>query len=114
MKPFVVFRAPNSVQWHYHPKGKRIFRIRLWVRLPFTSTPEINEIITRTPCIIADIKPFIDDHANELMDLLQCALYEHWAKFLLSITEATTEQEMDSFYDNFPQSDYGFECYVWR
>jgi hypothetical protein len=114
MKPFVVFRAPNTVKWSYRPQGKRIYKIRIWIKLPFATKPEVNELITKQPCTISEIKPIIDDNANELMDLLQCTLYEYWAKFLLSITDATTDQEMDNFVDNFPQSDYGFECYVWR
>ncbi len=114
MKPFVIFRAPNSIKWNYKPSGKRIYRARFWVKLPFTNTAEVNEIITKQPIAMTDLKPFLDENANELMDTLQCALYAHWAQFLLKIDDATTDEEIDEFFDNFPQSDYGFECYVWR
>lgn len=113
MKPFVVFRAPNTVRWNYQPSGRKRFRINIWVKLPFRDLPEVNEIITKKPITIAELKPTIDDHADELMDLLRNTLYEHWAAFLLSINDNTTDDEIDQFHDNFPQSDYGFECYVW-
>lgn len=112
--PFVVFRGPNFQKWNFRPTGKKRFRIVIWVKLPFSNKKEVNEITTKAPCTIAEIKPIIDANADELMDLLQCALYEYWAKFLLSIDDNTSDEEIDNFNDTFPESEYGFECYVWR
>lgn len=113
MKPFVIFRAPQTVRWHYQPRGRNRYRIHIWVKLPFRELPEVNEIITKKSHTISELMPIINANADELMDLLRNALYEHWANFLLSINDKTTDEEIDTFHDQFPESDYGFECYVW-
>ena len=114
MKPFVVFRAPGTQRWNSRPSGRKIYRIRIWVKLPFCAKPEVNDLITKQPCTISEIKLIIDANAVELMDLLANTLFEHWAKFLLSVNDKTTDEEIDRFHDSFPSADYGFECYVWR
>lgn len=113
MKPFVTLRAPNTVRWHYQPRGRNRYRINIWVKLPHSKLREVNEIITKQAHTISELMPIINNNADELMDLLRNTLYEHWAKFLLTINDQTTEEEIDIFHDTFPESDYGFECYVW-
>jgi len=114
MKPFLVFRAPEHVQWNFIPRGKKIFRVNMWVRRPLQKHAEVNDIRIKQPITIEQLKPILDMHANELMDIAQCDLYEHWARFLLSINDSTTDEDIDNFYDNSPALDYGYECFIWR
>ena len=113
MKPFVVFRAPDKQRWNYRPQGRKRYRIHAWVKLPITNEVVIQDIRTKEPATISDLMPLINNAVDEIMDQLRNELFEHWAKFLLSVSDSTTDEEIDQFHDNFPESDYGFECYVW-
>ena len=114
MLPFLTFRSPNKATWRVVPRGRKIFRVRIWVKRPFQTHPEENIFTVKEPITRDDLLPILEIHANEVMDILQCDLFEHWAKFLLSINDETTDQQIDDFYDNFPQPTYGYECYIWR
>ncbi len=113
MKPFLVFRGPQTVIWNYRPVGKKCFRINMWVHMPFRAEPDVNDIRIKESLTLAELKPIMDLYANEMMDLAQMDLYQHWAKFLLSITNETTDEQIDAFHDNFPPLKYGYECFVW-
>lgn len=113
MKPFVIFRAPNTQRWHARPRGKNRYKLHAWVKLPISNEKLSQEIITKQPATISDLMPIINNAVNELMDELRNELFEHWATFLLSVTDSTTDDEIDKFHDEFPLSDYGFECYLW-
>lgn len=113
MKTFVVFRAPNRQQWHARPRGKNRYRLHAWVKLPISNTKLVQDISIKKSATVTDLMPIINNAVNELMDELRNELFMHWATFLLSVTDATTDDEIDKFHDNFPLSDYGFECYVW-
>jgi hypothetical protein len=114
MKPFLAFRAPEHVHWRFIPRGKKYFRVNIWVKRPFQKHQEVNDFRIKEPITIEQLKPILELHANELMDIAQCDLYEHWARFLWSIDDSTTDEEIDAFYDNFPALDYGYECFIWR
>lgn len=113
MKPFLVFRAPNHHKWRFHPKGKKRFRFNAWVVLPYSKEKVTQEIITKDSIELADLLPMFNETVNAVMDELQCELYQHWATFLLSINNTTTDEEIDRFYDSVPDTDYGYEVYVW-
>lgn len=114
MLPFLTFRAPNKSHWRLVPNGRKIFRVHIWVKRPLQTAKESNIFTIKEPITREELLPILEMHANEVMDILQCDLFEHWAKFLLAIDDETTDQQIDDFYDNFPQSDYGYECYIWR
>jgi hypothetical protein len=113
MKPFVVFRAPESIRWNYRPHGKNRYRLNAWVKLPITGETLTQDIRTKEATTIRELMPLINRTVDELMDVLRDELFTHWATYLLSITDETTDEEIDKFHDEFPESDYGFECYVW-
>lgn len=113
MKPFFTFRAPNTQRWHAHPKGKKRYRIHAWVKLPISGTKLSHDVCPKQSVTVSDLMPIINNAVNELMDPLRNELFEHWAKFLLSINDETTDEDVDIFHDSFPESDYGIECYVW-
>lgn len=114
MLPFLTFRAPNKANWRLVPRGRKIFRVHIWVKRPFQTERESNTFTVKQPITREELLPILEMHANEVMDILQNDLFEHWATFLLSIDDSTTEQQIDDFYDSFPQPDYGYECYIWR
>lgn len=113
MKPFLVFRGPESAKWNYRPQGKNKYRVNMWVQRPFHQDKDVNDFRIKQPITLAELKPIMDIHANEMMDLAQADLYEHWAKFLIAVNDSTSEEEIDHFHDNFPTLKYGYECYVW-
>lgn len=113
MKPFYVFRAPDKQTWRYYPKGRKRYRVRLWVKLPISKELLQQDIRPKVACTVADLMEIINNSANELMDQLRNELFNQWALFLLSVTDKTTDEEIDTFYDNFPNSEYGIECYEW-
>jgi hypothetical protein len=113
MTPFFVFRAPNKKTQFYIPRGPKKFRIVAWIKLPYTSR-DSDEILVNEPVYLQDLFPVLEQTANELMDKAMNELFEHWAKFLLSVDDKTTDDEIDIFHDNFPKLDYGFECYIRR
>jgi hypothetical protein len=112
MHPFFIFRAPNTKKQLYIPRGKNSLRIIAWVKLPFTNTRDSDEIIVKEKIYLQDMLPILDETALELIDKAVNELYEHWATYLLNINETTSDTDIDSFYDNFPNLDYGFECYI--
>lgn len=112
MHPFFVFRAPNRKKQHYIPRGKNKLRIVAWVKLPYTDERDSDEIIVNEPVYLQDLWPVLNEVAMELMDKAVNELYEHWSRFLLNVTDETTDDDIDIFYDNFPKLDYGFECYI--
>lgn len=57
----------------------------MWVYLPLLSEPDATDIRSEESLFIAEVKPLMDLQENEMMDLAQMDLYQHWAKFLLSI-----------------------------
>ncbi|WP_039913119.1 hypothetical protein [Cellvibrio mixtus] len=114
MKPFLTFRAPDESHLLYTPKGRKKFKVRMWVKLPNRTETEENEIIVHDPIFLGDLKPILDDHANELIDILNAETFRIWAEFMHSINDSTTNEEIDNFCLNFPTSGYGFECYIWR
>lgn len=114
MKPFLTFRSPDTAKWVYYPKGRKKFKVRIWVLLPGRDEPDENEVIIYDPILLSELKAIMDDQANEIMDLAQCELYEHWARFLIAVDDQTTDEEIDEFNDNFPTISYGYECYTWR
>lgn len=114
MKPFLTFRAPEHVQWQFVPRGKNTYRINMWVRRPFQKHPEVNDIRIKNAIKLEQLKPILDQHANELMDIAIHDLYEHWATFLIGVNDSTSDDDIDTFYDNFPALDYGYECFIWR
>lgn len=109
--PFFIFRAPNIKKQYYIPRGPKKFRIVAWVKLPYIER-DVDEIIVDQPVYLQDLFPILEATANDLMDKAINELYEHWARFLLSVNDQTTDEEIDIFYNNFPKLDYGFECYV--
>ncbi len=113
MKPFLVFRGPDSVRWNYRPHGKNRYRVNMWIVRPFTTTPEVNDFRTKEPITLGQLKTIMDAQANDLMDLAQADLYEHWAKFLIAVNDCTSNEEIDHFFETFPTLKYGYECYVW-
>ena len=113
MKPFVVFRAPNSQRWNYRPSGRNRYRLNAWVKLPISGQLLKQELTTKKAATIDDLMPVINNMVDEMMDELRNELYEFWATFLLSVNDSTTDQEIDDFHDSIPPSNYGFECYVW-
>lgn len=113
MKPFVVFRAPDTVRWLKNPKGKHRYRFNAWVYLPFSKAKLVQEVTTKAPVTVTDLMPLLNEAVNVVMDELQCELYEYWATFLLSINDSTTEEQIDNYHDSVPESDYGFEAYIW-
>lgn len=114
MKPFLTFRAPEEVSWLYHPKGRKKFKVDIWVQLPNRKERDCNEIIVSEPCFLSELKPILDEAANELIDLLNAENWAIWAEFMHSINDSTTDEQIDHFCENFPTSDYGFECYTWK
>lgn len=114
MHPFFTFRAPNKKQQFYVPRGPQRFRIVAWVKLPFTNTRDADEILMDQPVMLQDLHPVLEKTALELMDKAINELYEHWATFLLSVNDHTSDEDIDNFYNNFPKLDYGFECYIRR
>lgn len=114
MLPFLIFRSPNKAQWRLVPRGRKYFRVHIWVKRPFQKARESNTFTIKEPITREQLLPILEMHANELMDILQCDLFEHWARFLLSVDDTTTEESIDEFFDNFPQPTYGYECYIWR
>ena len=114
MKPFLMFRAPDESHWLYMPKGRKKFRVNLWVKLPGKTDHEANEIIIHDPIFLHELKAIMDDHANELIDILNAENFRIWAEFMHTINDSTTNDEIDNFCLNFPTSDYGFECFIWR
>jgi hypothetical protein len=113
MKPFVIFRAPDKVRWAFRPVGKKRFRFEAWVMLPYSNAKVVQQITTKEALTITDLMPLLNEAVNVVMDELQCELYEYWSTFLLSITDNTTDEEIDHFHDSVPESKYGFEAYVW-
>lgn len=113
MHPFLIFRAPNKRKQHYVPRGKNRFRIVAWVKPPFTER-DTDEILVDEPVWLEELLPVLTDTANDLMDKAINELYEHWATFLLSVNDTTSDDDIDQFYDQFPKLDYGFECYIRR
>jgi len=102
------------VQWRFIPRGKKYFRVNIWIKRPFQKHQEVNDFRIKESITIEQLRPILEMHANELMDIAQCDLYEHWARFLLTVDDNTTDEEIDNFYDNFPTLDYGYECFIWR
>lgn len=113
MKPFLVFRGPETVIWNYRPHGRKKFRVNMWIKRPFHDKPDVNDIRIKEAVTVAELKPIMDLYANEMMDLAQMDLFEHWAKFLLAVNDETTDEQIDAFHDNFPALQYGYECFVW-
>lgn len=114
MHPFLCFRAPNKKTQFYIPRGKNKFRIRAWVKLPFTNERDEDDIRCETPIMLSELHPILERSALELMDKAVNELYEHWATFLLSVNDSTSDESIDKFYDDFPKLDYGFECFILR
>lgn len=114
MKPFLTFRAPDEIKMLYQPKGRKKFRVEIWVQLPNRAERDCNEIVVSEPCFLSEMKPILDEAANELIDLLNAENWAIWAEFMHSINDTTSDEDIDYFCENFPTSDYGFECYIWR
>lgn len=114
MTPFLTFRSPDTAKWVYQPKGRKKFKLRIWVLLPGRDEPDENEVIVHEPILLSEFTAIMHDQANEIIDLAQCELYQHWAAFLLNVDDSTSDEEIDQFYDNFPVIDYGYECFIWR
>lgn len=113
MKPFVVFRAPNSQRWSYQPRGRNRYRVHAWVKLPLSGQKLEQDLTTKQPATISELMPIINNIVDEMADELRNELFEAWATFLLSVSDDTTDDDIDRFHDAFPDADYGFECYVW-
>lgn len=100
-------------RWHFRPRGLKRYRVYMWVKLPISNTILSQDIRPSGSCTVKDLMPCITTGMDEIMDQLRNELFEHWATFLLSVGDSTTDEEIDNFHDNFPASDYGLECYVW-